>query len=140
MIISMDAINGFITTNAPVFGVIAFLGAMFAYWRTGGFNMQRTIIESFRTRVDQLEKDVVRLTALDNEKTKEIGKLQGIISEKDGYINLLKEVSLDRNPEMKEFVSAMKTFMTKNETRDTKILGILDKIEQHFREEHPIGK
>jgi len=128
----LDLLNEFIQDNIPLFGVVAFLGMALGYWRAGGFKIQKNIIENFKMRVEQLEKDVIRLTAADLQKAGEIGRLNGVIGEKDKYINMLKEVSLDRNPEMKRFVDIMTSSAKRNEARDDRIMRALEGIERHF--------
>lgn len=132
MIHDMELLNGFIAQNLPLFGFIGFLAGAFLYWRTGGMNVSKNIIENFKTRVDQLEKDVIRLTKQHQDNVSEIGRLNGVISEKDKYISLLKEVSLDRNPEMKQFVEMMTQATKRNEQRDDRIIKALEGLEKHL--------
>lgn len=111
----LEQVNEFFSNYAALFTVVGVIAGLVLYWKNGGFVVSRNIIENFRTRVDQLEKDVVRLTGLDQQKSTEIGRLNGVIQEKDSRIKLLEDLVKDRNPEMVTLLKTMNGALVKIE-------------------------
>lgn len=104
---TMAAINALIQQNAALLTMVGLLGGLFVYWKNGGVGMNKTIIDGFRTRVELMQADINRLTNEDANNKKEIGILQGTITEKEKQIGMMKELLTNRNPEMERFIKQM---------------------------------
>lgn len=78
--------------------------AGFSAWRNGAPNLSSSIIETYKTRLEQLEterkedkKDLKELTAQYNQ-------MKGLLQGKDERIATLEAILQGRNPEMVEFM------------------------------------
>lgn len=117
----MDMLSNILADQAPLFSLLVIISAFFMYWKSGALNVSTKIISDFKTRVEQLEKDVARLTESDSRKRQEIDRLNQIMAEKDRYIDTLKSVSIDNNPRIKEFMDAVMLFISHYEENENAI-------------------
>lgn len=103
--------------NSELLSVIAFAGmvvmtvAFFVmYWKKGGREAEKDlntttqeVIATYKEQVNQLKEQVNQYREDMHKLTIEIGRLTGVIEEKDKNNRELKDLLLGRNPEMDNF-------------------------------------
>lgn len=99
----------------PYVGFLGFavttMGMLFMWRSSGAMQVSKDIINTYKTRVDQLEENEKISRERVHEHTKEIAKLQGVLEEKDKYINQMREILQNRNPELTEVLKEIRKFM-----------------------------
>lgn len=97
-------------------GIFVFFGAMLlTRWKSGANGVATDIITTYKARVEQLESNEKMGIQRMHEHTQEIGKLQGILSEKDKEVERLRAILENRNPELVTTLKAIQGFMGKIE-------------------------
>lgn len=73
---------------------------IFFMWRTGANKASGEVINTYKERVVQLSQQVANLTS-------ELGRLNGILQEKDERMKVLEAIATNRNPELEAFMKYM---------------------------------
>lgn len=79
--------------------------------KQGVDSLNKDIINTYRTRIDQLNADHLGNAKNIKELTQELYKMQGAINEKDKEINRLREIVENRNPELLQVLQDIKKFL-----------------------------
>jgi hypothetical protein len=95
-----EIITIFAVTCGAIFTII---GQFFLFKNKTG-TVTRDVIETYKTRIDQLEQRVSICESLHRDNLGEIGRLKGVSEEKDKRITILESVDLKRNPELLIFM------------------------------------
>jgi chromosome segregation ATPase len=128
---------------ALIGGGVFVIGYMIAQFRNGGAKQasQQTIdntklIESLENRYNALQREMER-QAEDHKAERErwhkesgelrteLGRLQGVVQEKDGKLAEYKEIFQGRNPQLDEFIKSSGEFQTK-------LMEFMSDMKNHF--------
>ncbi len=103
--------------NTFLIGFGMLVGAI-VYWRKGGnkaSNEANTALlqlnETSRLQMDTMKASIKGLEDREREQGKEIGRLQGILSEKEKQIAILQSVDIGKNPQLMNVLTEIKDFM-----------------------------
>lgn len=98
----------FVTNYLVPLGILAAaIAYVISQWKSGGSKASTEVIATYREQVQQLKDELAtqakahteQMTAL----TAKVGELTGLITAKDTQINELKNLLLEKTPEMLEF-------------------------------------
>lgn len=92
-------------------------------------NINESVIAGFKEQVAQYKDQVAKLREDIQALTQEVGKLQGIIQEKDKQLNILQAVLAGRDPQSTELASKALTFIM-TATKDLRDIKTHLKIKQ----------
>lgn len=79
--------------------------------KQGVDTLNKDIINTYKTRIDQLNTDHQGNAKNIKELTQELYKMQGAINEKDKEINRLREIVENRNPELLQVLQEIKSYL-----------------------------
>lgn len=88
---------------AGIFALFSALSGFFT-WRNGTAQVSDSVINTYKAKVEQLEERVTSGEKQHKESIEEIGRLKGILEEKDKRISVLESVDLKKNPEFTQFM------------------------------------
>lgn len=124
-------ITQIISTYLVPLGIfVAAISYALSQWRSGGSRASVEVIATYREQVQQLKDELLAQatnhTKQINDLTEKVGNLTGLISAKDTQITELKNLLLDKSPEMVEFYKTGNNYFKKAEP-------ILSAIESHLQ-------
>lgn len=118
--------------------VLLFVGmvaGLFIYWKKGGVQASNEIIAMYKARDELQDKERKEMSKQLHEMTEKIGRLSGIIEEKDKRIKILESVDITRNPAMLKFMEYLtkvaersEQYMDFTEKESNQVMGILVEI------------
>ncbi len=137
--------------------ILVALAGVIVYWKKGGNKADGDLISRYEARDKLNSTDMTEMKRQIHDQQKDIGRLNGILEEKDKQIAILQSVDLTKNNALAEFMKyttgvSQKAdgFMEKSSAREDKILlalqevsvglikigDFMQKINDHFAE-HP---
>lgn len=99
--------------------VLIFVGivaGLIVYWKQGGNKASADVIAMYKARDEIQDKQRKELSDQVNALTGEVGRLRGLMEEKDKRIQILESVDINRNPVMAKFIKRMETAAEESET------------------------
>lgn len=125
---------------------IGMIAGMYVYWRKGGNQASSEIISMYKARDEIQDKERKEMRDSISNLTGEVGRLKGLIEEKDKRIAILESVDIQRNPVMAKFIKRMEGAAEESEAfmmafKDMpQILGeiktFMEKINAHMEKQH----
>lgn len=126
---------------------VGLIAGIFVYWRKGGNQASAEVLAMYKARDELADKERIEMKEKISTMTGEIGKLKGILEEKNKRIDLLEAVVQGRNPEMVKFMQDLTKVSKESEAFMTSfkdlpaILGeiktFMHNINQHMESAHP---
>lgn len=126
--------------------VVALAASLFVYWRKGGNQASNEanaallqVNQANKLQIEALQKDVAGLQERERSHIGEIGRLKGVIEEKEKQIAILQSVDLSKNPQLMKFIenSAAREEQTLQALKN--IAEFMNKITVHFEKEHAVS-
>lgn len=96
---SMDA-NAVLMTFGMVIG-------LFIYWRQGGNKASSEVLAIYKNRDELQDKQRKEMSDRIHELTQEVGRLNGVLSEKEARIKILESVDVSRSPVLMQFMEKL---------------------------------
>lgn len=122
--------------------IVGFLGYSFVNWRKGGAQASSDVIALYKARDEVQDKQHKENKDQINFLTGEVGRLKGMLEEKDRRIATLERVDISHNPIMMAFMARMETSAKDHEIfrdsfKDTphilsEIKTFMSKINEHM--------
>jgi len=103
---------------------------VFVYWRKGGNSAASEVIEMYKNRDTLQDKQLTDIKHQLERQTGEIGRLNGVIEEKDKRLQILEDIAKNRNPEMAEFMRYITKVAAESEKRMAKTDEMMAAFEQ----------
>lgn len=104
------------------------IAGIFVYWKKGGNQASVDVISMYKARDEVQDKDRKEMRDQISTMTGKIGRLEGIIEEKDKRIKILENVDITRNPVMLKFME----YITKVTERSEKYMDFTEKESQQI--------
>lgn len=128
----LESITSFLTDSAPF---LAVLYIVYKEYKSGANGIAVKVKDTYKERVEQLEKMVGELQDEHDEHSKQIVRLETQLSEKDKQLERYERIFANRNPDLTKVLSNIEQFMSqifqqnkhqtsileKRQTRDKKI-------------------
>jgi hypothetical protein len=80
---------------------------MFIYWKKGGVQATNEVVAMYKARDELQDKERKEMRAQITDMTGKIGRLEGIIEEKDKRIKILENVDIGKNPLLLRFMEKL---------------------------------
>lgn len=103
---------------------------VFVYWRKGGNSAASEVIEMYKNRDTLQDKQLTEIKNQLERQTGEIGRLNGVIEEKDKRLQILEDIAKNRNPEMTKFMEYITKVASESESRMMKQDELMSTFEQ----------
>lgn len=125
---------------------IAIIAGLVIYWRKGGNQASSEanasllqLVAANKEQINQLQTRVETCEGLHRTNLGEIGRLKGIIEEKDKRISVLESVDIGKNPALMKFIENSAQREEKILTALQKVADFMGQINQHFETQHRSG-
>lgn len=146
------------STAQAIFAITLVIGGVVVYWRKGGNQATADanaallqVTQANKMQIEQAQRDIAGLQERERANVQEIGRLNGVISEKDKQISILQSVDISKNPAFLKFMTytmqvaeRSEEFMNKSSQREDKMLAaitsvgdFMQKINAHFEKHSP---
>ena len=142
----MELFIHFLSQHISEIGLIL-VGVWFTYEKfiSGSSSLSTKIISDYKTRCEQLEEQVKtekadfdifrnQMTNLINEYKAEIIKLQTSNKEKDEHAKTLKDLLLDKNPEVISVLKDIRNFLEMSDKSNKQVLAYQTEILEEWKE------
>lgn len=107
---------------------VGMIAGIFVYWKKGGNQASSDVIAMYKARDELQDKDRKEMRDQISSMTGKIGRLEGIIEEKDKRIKILESVDIARNPAMLKFME----YITRVTERSEKYMDFTEKESQQI--------
>ncbi len=90
--------------------VLLFVGmvaGLFVYWRTNGNKASAEVLSIYKNRDELQDKQRKEMMEQVHTLTAEVGRLNGVLSEKENRIKILESVDISRSPVMMQFMEKL---------------------------------
>lgn len=121
MQLSLSAMDG---NSVLIF--VGMVAGLYVYWKRGGVQASGEVISMYKARDELQDKERKEMRTQISDMTGKIGRLEGIIEEKDKRIKVLESVDISRNPVMLKFME----YLTKVADRSEKYMDFTEKESQ----------
>lgn len=98
---------------------VGMIAGIFVYWRKGGNQATSEVLSMYKSRDELQDKQRKEMMEQVHTLTAEVGRLNGILSEKEARIKILESVDVGRNPAIMQFMEKL------NKTADESALFML---------------
>lgn len=120
---------------------IALVAAIvFFQFRRGSSQVSAEVINTYKLRVEQLSEDNKTLSKNQHENTSKIGRLEGILEEKNKELTRVQDILKDRNPETQKFMQYLtdvaqqsQKYMERDDKRSDQLGEIFTEIRDSMR-------
>lgn len=138
--------SGVLAWVLSISGIILAASGIYVFWKKGGNQASSDanvallqLHQANKIQIEQAQKDILGLQDRERKHLGEIGRLNGVLEEKDKQIAVLQTVDITKNPMMLKFIenSAMREEKILNAL--TNIGTFMQNINKHFELAHPVG-
>lgn len=86
---------------------VGMVAGLFVYWRTNGNKASAEVLSIYKNRDELQDKQRKEMMEQVHTLTAEVGRLNGVLSEKENRIKILESVDISRSPVMMQFMEKL---------------------------------